>query len=381
MHITRNGMVALAVFSFAAVTLPIAVGQLDQKKESARFVGVWRIVKNRANGTDTPAEALGALRLTFSNDGKVVFTVLDEKAKEGTFKVVGAGHLDIALDGREDRSLGIFKFGDDGRLTLCLRRKPGEGKRPTEFSADRDQQQDILVLERARAGEEKPTGEEIAKFKVVTDKIRQAAARATSVNNLRQIGLAFHSYHLAHKQMPLHAIYSKDGKTPLLSWRVAILHDIEEGPLYKQFKLDEPWDSEHNKKLIPLMPKIYESLGSGKKHEGHTYYQAFADRSTVFDGAKKITLAQITNANGTSNTIAVVEARNSVVWTKPEDLKMPAAGDKVLPVGGLFEDCWHALFCDGDVRTFGNDMPVATLRAAITPFGNALHDFEKYEKK
>ena len=38
---------------------------------------------------------------------------------------------------------------------------------------------------------------------------------------------------------------------------MAILPYIEEGQLYQQFKLDEPWDSPHNKKLIALMPKIY----------------------------------------------------------------------------------------------------------------------------
>ncbi len=55
---------------------------------------------------------------------------------------------------------------------------------------------------------------------------------------------------------PTAAILDKNGK-PLLSWRVALLPYIEQDALYRQFKLDEPWDSEHNKKLIAQMPKIY----------------------------------------------------------------------------------------------------------------------------
>jgi len=90
------------------------------------------------------------------------------------------------------------------------------------------------------------------------------AGRGQSNNNLKQIAIAFHQYHDTYKSLPLHAIYSKDGKTPLLSWRVAILPFIEQDALYKQFKLDEPWDSEHNKKLIPLMPRIYMPVGLGK---------------------------------------------------------------------------------------------------------------------
>ena len=41
---------------------------------------------------------------------------------------------------------------------------------------------------------------------------------------------------------------------PLLSWRVHLLPFLEENELYEQFKLDEPWDSPHNIKLLDQMP-------------------------------------------------------------------------------------------------------------------------------
>lgn len=43
-----------------------------------------------------------------------------------------------------------------------------------------------------------------------------------------------------------------------LSWRVAILPYIEKRELYQEFHLNEPWDSEHNKKLIELMPDCFD---------------------------------------------------------------------------------------------------------------------------
>ena len=49
---------------------------------------------------------------------------------------------------------------------------------------------------------------------------------------------------------------SKDGK-PLLSWRVLILPYLEQEALYKEFHLDEPWDSPHNRTLIARMPAVY----------------------------------------------------------------------------------------------------------------------------
>ena len=58
------------------------------------------------------------------------------------------------------------------------------------------------------------------------------------------------------------------------SWRVLILPFIEQDSLLKQYRFDEPWDGEHNKKLIDKMPKIY-ALVRGKAEAGTTFYQAF----------------------------------------------------------------------------------------------------------
>src|SRR2546421_177216 len=80
-----------------------------------------------------------------------------------------------------------------------------------------------------------------------------------SANKLKQIGIAFHNHAGTYNSKLPSDILDKSGK-PLLSWRVAILPFIEEDNLYKQFKLDEPWDSDHNKKLIERMPKLYAPL-------------------------------------------------------------------------------------------------------------------------
>ena len=78
-----------------------------------------------------------------------------------------------------------------------------------------------------------------------------------SVNNLRQIGLALMNFTATNRdRLPATASYNKQGK-PLLSWRVHLLPYLEHENLYKEFHLDEPWDSEHNKKLIDQMPAIY----------------------------------------------------------------------------------------------------------------------------
>src|SRR4051794_14478418 len=74
--------------------------------------------------------------------------------------------------------------------------------------------------------------------------------------NLKKIALAFHNVSESNDNILPFDFVSKDGK-PLLSWRVGILAYIDEDALYKQFNLDEAWDSAHNKTLIAKMPKVY----------------------------------------------------------------------------------------------------------------------------
>src|SRR5205085_10226222 len=106
------------------------------------------------------------------------------------------------------------------------------------------------------------------------------------------------------------AICDKQGR-PLLSWRVAILPYIEQGQLYKQFKLDEPWDSEHNRKLIPLMPATYVVPAAPPK-PGETHYRVFVGGGAAFDLAKPTRISQFTD--GSSNTFLIVETADTVVW-------------------------------------------------------------------
>ena len=80
-------------------------------------------------------------------------------------------------------------------------------------------------------------------------------------------------------------------------------------------------------------------------------------------------LSDITD--GTSNTIAIVEAREAVPWTKPVDLSYD--DKKPLPkLGGLFDDGFHAVIADGSVRFFTPKLTERTLRSAITRDGGEV---------
>src|SRR5262245_13708538 len=145
-----------------------------------------------------------------------------------------------------------------------------------------------------------------------------ASRRTQSQNNLKQIALAMHNYHDTYNMLPPAAICDKNGK-PLLSWRVAILPYIEQDNLYKQFKLDEPWDSDHNKRLAMITVPTYMLPGDKTKRDfPSTYYRVFYGNDAMFDLKNGTPFARITD--GLSNVFMVVEAADAVPWSKPDDL-------------------------------------------------------------
>jgi hypothetical protein len=195
--------------------------------------------------------------------------------------------------------------------------------------------------------------------------VRNAAQRTRSANNLRQISLAMHNFHDQNKQLPAWAIVSKDGK-PLLSWRVALLPYLEELELYKQFHLDEAWDSSHNRKLLDKMPRVYagiDPLPPGAR-SGQTYYQVFVGKGAAFEGTRGLNIGT-DFPDGTSNTFLVVEAKSPVPWAKPADL----AYDPKQPVpalGGLFPDGFNAAMADGAIHFLRVPIEDRILRTLIT---------------
>ena len=136
--------------------------------------------------------------------------------------------------------------------------------------------------------------------------LQEAARRMTIANNLHMIALAMNDMADTNQgEMPAVAIYGK-GDKPLLSWRVAILPYIGESNLYsnlyKEFHLDEPWDSDHNKKLLTKMPKLYQSPGPAAE-ETKTHFRVFHGAGAAFEGTKGVQSASFTD--GTSQTILV----------------------------------------------------------------------------
>jgi hypothetical protein len=205
-------------------------------------------------------------------------------------------------------------------------------------------------------------------------KTRDAAGRAQDQNNMKQMALALHVYgDLNNGRTPPASFgntFVNGSATGNLSWRVAILPFIDQQALYSQFKLDEPWDSEHNKKLIPLMPKVFASPRYPTE-PGKTYYKAIVGPGAGFEGKQAVRFPA-GFSDGLSNTIAFVEGGEPVIWTKPDDFVYDPK--KPLPNLGMpGVDVVTVAMFDGSVRTVNlKAISEKTLRAAITRNGNEI---------
>ena len=201
----------------------------------------------------------------------------------------------------------------------------------------------------------------------------KAAAESTAKNNLKMILLAFHNYHDTHQTFPPAYNLGSDGKG-LLSWRVHILPFIEQAELHKQFHLNEPWDSDHNKKLIPLMPATYASSDDAElKSQGRTRYVIPFGSGLAFEGEDGIKIADF--LDGTSNTIVVVEVTSdpfaSVVWTQPSELVVDL-NEPFRSLAGSRGDHFLAGMADGSVRAIKNSVLAETLKALFTRKGGEV---------
>lgn len=190
---------------------------------------------------------------------------------------------------------------------------------------------------------------------------RSAPDPARLKNNLKQVGLAMHNFYDVYKHFPDHDGATDENKGNL-SWRVHLLPYLDQAQLYNEFKLDEPWDSDHNKALIEKMPDVFRSPDVEEK--GKTSLHGIVGQNTLFSGEGFIGFRDITD--GTSNTIMVVIAGSDKadVWTKPGGVEFKK-GTPAETLGNIGET-FLMTRCDGSADALPSDMDADTFRRLVT---------------
>jgi hypothetical protein len=204
--------------------------------------------------------------------------------------------------------------------------------------------------------------------------VKSAAGWLQSLTNLDAIGMAFIWCSEERRLFPIPAMVGPDGQT-LHSWRVAILPYIGHKALYEQYRLNEPWDSAANIKVMEQMPAVFRSPNDARPGYSSSYY-LLDGKPAIFNGTEKVSFREITD--GASQTIQVVEARQDIPWTKPEDVTYDP--NKPLPrLGGFQERVFNVMIADYSVLTLPNQVDEKVLRAMISRDGGEYVDFESLQ--
>ena len=207
---------------------------------------------------------------------------------------------------------------------------------------------------------------------------REAARRMQCANNIKQIMLALHTYHDAHRALPPLYTVDADGK-PLHSWRVQILPFIEQMALYEQIRHDEPWDSEHNKQFHNMRIMTFTCpSNSNQIPNQNCHFAALTGSLSAADGmppgragfqpGKGLDFGAF--SDGLSNTVAIVEVKEGFCWMDPtaditleELVKGVNVGGRVgsFHTGGI-----NVGMFDGSIRFISNMVDRGVLRALGT---------------
>ena len=201
-------------------------------------------------------------------------------------------------------------------------------------------------------------------------------------NNLKAIVLGLHRYHEANGQLPP-AYVTDDSGRRLHSWRVLVLPFMGYGGLYSRIRLDETWDSDHNRKLASEMPKEFRCptccrRSTFEERRCHANYFAILGPNTMWpeEGGRRFS----ENVDGNANTVLLFESHElDTVWMEPNDLSISEAVKALTterievlpshrPESFFYKSTgWrHLATVDGEIHTTRGVLSTANLRHVMT---------------
>jgi len=240
---------------------------------------------------------------------------------------------------------------------------------------------------------------------------REAARRSLCQNNLRQIGIALHSYHAVNKHFPRGGWAPTSAK---LSWSASILSNLEARSLFDQIDRTVSFTDPRNlavgqtqlavflcpsapqdlalKTLSPFLlpkPTLYArtSYGAVNGERGLRYFNAKNDPergAMIFE--KDISLQEVTD--GASQTILIAEAPEGIhaMWINVLNLfdqsgpinapaESPGQAQYVFADFGQEVSSYHpagaqVLFADGSVHFLSESLDALILAALCSRAGN-----------
>ncbi|MHB8973958.1 MAG: DUF1559 domain-containing protein [Pirellulaceae bacterium] len=217
---------------------------------------------------------------------------------------------------------------------------------------------------------------------------REAARRASCLNNLRQMGIGLHNYHDALRIFPPGGIEPRSPLKPMgrqLAWSVFLLPFVEQQSLFEQIDTGRAFDAPENAVaaatilsiyICPSVPQASQlQSGRGPCRYGGIYGERITSPNNPPKGVmlydRAISIAEI--RDGTSSTLVISEDCDFAdgQWINGRNVFDQAFAINQAPAfendirskhpGGA-----NGLFCDGSVRFLTETMELRTLAAICT---------------
>lgn len=342
--------------------------------------GMTEIMKNMIEPQAEIFDALlegyrwGGIGLSLEKPGATLIVQMkdDKTAKalyQGTKEILDPFKRMMALTMSEEHGMMAFAVAPMAMIFL------GDGAMQ---EIDGEPKDGRITLKIDESNSEKLLASLDEQFKILKEQADVLKKKSRCRNNLKELVLAFHNYHDTHSNLPPAYTVDDEGK-PLHSWRVLILPFLEEQELYEKIKLDEPWDSEHNKQFHSKMPEVFQcidrveaEIAAGKKVDPSlTDYVLITGKDAVFDKDKEPSFADITD--GLSNTLGIVEAKTPVCWMAPLDITQEDAekGINKSPkgIGSVHEGGANGSRLDGSVFFMKDSMKKETIKGGVSRSG------------
>jgi len=129
---------ALVALLLLALDVVVHADDAANKKQLARFDGVWKIDKLHINGNDLPPNNIQNLSIRFK-DGTMFIDTTDNGETKSTSKLAltidpgfDPGLFDVRPENQDKTLEGIYKFEGE-QLKICV--NPTGQSRPTEISS------------------------------------------------------------------------------------------------------------------------------------------------------------------------------------------------------------------------------------------------------
>jgi hypothetical protein len=198
-------------------------------------------------------------------------------------------------------------------------------------------------------------------------KVREAASRAQSSNNMKEVALAAHNHEATYTHLPAPFVVPPPGATvPVqdrLSWRASLLPYMGHDNLFKQLKPDQPWNGPANGGPANTVIKAYGDPLDPVAPA--TRFRCFYDNGAAFssDPTRRATFPGM--PDGTANVILYVESADTVPWAQFNDFRFEPTGP--LPqLGHQKRAGFLVAMADGSVKFVNKSVSPDVLKRCIT---------------